>query len=190
LGLLVRLFRSHKNDKQQFMTLLRPHIELMYRMAWRWTRSEADAEDLVQDVLIKLIGRGEEMAAVEKLRPWLIKIVYHRYVDLYRSTRNSPLLAQATSEGNADDDNDGNPDFFLDVADDQDEIARLQLRDSLQQALDQLEAPHRDVIMLHDAEGYSDQETAAILGISIGTVKSRLHRARAKLKIFIEQGTN
>jgi RNA polymerase sigma-70 factor (ECF subfamily) len=171
------------------MTLLRPHIELMYRMAWRWTRSEADAEDLVQDVLIKLIDRGEEMAAVEKLRPWLIRIVYHRYVDLYRSKLNSPLMEQTANEGNADDD-DSNPDFFLDVADEHDEIARLHLRDSLQQALDQLETPHRDIIMLHDAEGYSDQETAEILGISIGTVKSRLHRARTKLKIFLEQGTN
>lgn len=184
VGILVRLFRSARDDRQQFTALLRPHIDLMYRMAYRWTRSEADAEDLVQDVLVKLAARVDEMAAIEQLRPWLIKSVYHRYVDKYRGQRNSPLVSMASLDaGNEDEDSAA---FLLDVADPRDEIARLQLRATLQTALDQLDENQREVVLLHDAEGYSDQETAEILGISIGTVKSRLHRARTRLKSFLE----
>lgn len=184
MGILVRLFRSVKDDKQQFTALLRPHVDLMYRMAYRWTRSEADAEDLVQDVLLRLAARVDEMAAIEQLRPWLIKSVYNRYVDKYRSQRNSPLVAMAAFD-TGNDDQDGSA-FLLDIPDPHDDIARLELRATLQAALDQLDTSQREVVLLHDAEGYSDKETADILGISLGTVKSRLHRARARLKTFLD----
>lgn len=183
MGVLVRLFRSANNDRQQFTLLLRPHIDVMYRMAYRWTRSEADAEDLVQDVLVRLAPRVAEMAAIEQLRPWLIKSIYNRYVDKYRSQRNSPLVSMA-SLGMDDEDGEATA-FLLNIPDPRDDIARLQLRDSLQRALDQLDDNQREVVLLHDAEGYSDQQTAQILGISIGTVKSRLHRARARLQSFL-----
>ncbi len=92
MGTLIQLFRSRKNTKHQFDQLLAPHIETMYRMAYHWTRSQEDAEDLVQDVLIRLADKVDDMLGVENLRPWLVKVVYRRFVDLHRRERASPFV--------------------------------------------------------------------------------------------------
>jgi RNA polymerase sigma-70 factor, ECF subfamily len=179
LASIIQLFRAHKG-KEQFAHLLRPHIELMYRMAYRWTRSQEDAEDLVQDVLIKLANRVEEMLAVEQLRPWLIKVVYRRFVDLYRREQSSPLVS--INRG-ADDDGP-----VEQAAADEDIEGRLEQQQVLAEALDALDDDHRDVILLHGVEGYTALEIAEILGVNVGTVKSRLQRARDRLKKFLQPG--
>lgn len=176
---IVQLFRAHKG-KEQFAHLLRPHIELMYRMAYRWTRSQEDAEDLVQDVLIKLANRVEEMLAVEQLRPWLIKVVYRRFVDLYRHEQSSPLVRidQETDESGP----------VEQAAADEDIEGRLERQQVLAEALDALDDDHRDVILLYGVEGYTALEIAEILDVNVGTVKSRLQRARDRLKKFLQPG--
>lgn len=175
------------------MTLLRPHIELMYRMAYRWTLCEQDAEDIVQDVLVRLANKVQEMEQVEQLRPWLIKCVYRRYVDLYRSQKSSPIanMSSLPSASNEEDDS-----AMLDedrlgtsITDSHDYFAQYIDQEALQKAINQIDSNQRDVILLHDVEGYSASEVAAILDEQIGTIKSRLHRARAKLKIFLQAGT-
>ncbi|MDP1931761.1 MAG: RNA polymerase sigma factor [Gammaproteobacteria bacterium] len=171
------------------MGLLRPHIELMYRMAYRWTRSEADAEDIVQDVLIRLADCVDEMLQIEQLRPWLIKCVYRRFVDLHRSQTSNPVSAEsALLKLLAEGDDDISP-LAIPHADPRDDYTQLDDREALLKALETLDDDQRDVILLHDVEGYSASEAAEILEENIGTIKSRLHRARAKLKIFLEAGT-
>ncbi len=186
MSALIRLFRHQRSDKQRFKALLRPHIDLMYRMAWRWTGSESDAEDIVQDVLIRLADRVEQMETIDQLRPWLIKAVYNRYVDVHRSRLRDPV---SNDHGADDESGDGESMLLRNHADERDEIGALQLRDSLEKALHELDEPRRSVILLHDAEGYSVQEVSEILEESPGTVKSRLHRARKQLKKFLEAGT-
>lgn len=178
IGFIMRFARSRE---QRFVLLLRPHLELMYRMAYRWTQSREDAEDLVQDVLLKLLDRVEEIEALDAPRPWLIRVLYRRYVDLYRRRRSSPVKDPGwradlrTLEEQAGDDNAA--------------VMQLELRQSLLRALETLDENQRDVILLHDAEGYTALETAEILDISVGTVKSRLHRARQHLKKVLAPGT-
>lgn len=162
------------NRKKTYTALVRPHIAAMYRAAWRWTRNRETAEDLVQDVLVKLIDRIDEMRQVEQLRPWLIKIVYRCCVDYYRRESRSPVTA---GEG---------IDAAVDGYDPVELTARQQL---LSAGLERLEPGQRDVILLHDVEGYTAVEVAEILEISAGTVKSRLHRGRRRLKKFIDEGT-
>ena len=72
--------------------------------------------------------------------------------------------------------------MLTNYADPRDEYAQLELRQRLERALLSLDAEQRDVVLLHDMEGHSAQEVAEILQIQLGTVKSRLHRAREKLK--------
>ncbi len=164
--------------------MLRPHIEIMYRMAYRWVGSEHDAEDIVQDVLIKLVDRVAEMEALEQLRPWLIKCVYRRFIDVHRSQSRSPVHSESSFATPESDES------FSDAhADYRDEITQMIDGEALNEALQILDDKHRDIILLHDAEGYSASEVADITGESIGTVKSRLHRARNKLKKFIIDGT-
>lgn len=176
---IIQFFRTQKG-KDQFANLLRPHIELMYRMAYRWTRSQEDAEDLVQDVLIKLAHRVEEMLAVEQLRPWLIKVLYRRFVDLYRRERTSPIV-----QLNQDDGASG----LLDQAAAHDDAeGALEQRQVLAEALDTLDDDQRNVILLYAVEGYTALEIAEILDINVGTVKSRLQRARDRLKKILQAG--
>ena len=77
-------YRRARPAALNFEDLLRPQVEYLYRLAWRFTGSVADAEDLVQDVLIKLFPRTQELLDIEKLRPWLARVLYHQYIDSVR----------------------------------------------------------------------------------------------------------
>ena len=183
---IIRLFRSQPSPKDRFQALLRPHIDVMYRMAYRWTLSQPDAEDLVQDVLVRLATQVTEMERVESLKPWLLRVLYHRYVDLYRRHKHSPVISagevQSDAAGDSEHSDPADSNVLTNYADPRDEYAQLELRQRLERALLSLDAEQRDVVLLHDMEGHSAQEVAEILQIQLGTVKSRLHRAREKLK--------
>ena len=73
----------------QFEALLRPHLDRLYRLAYRFTRSREDAEDLLQSLLTKLIPQQERLAQVELLGPWLARSLYHLYVDQARQRQRS-----------------------------------------------------------------------------------------------------
>lgn len=176
MSAIIKLFRSRPSRKDRFHELLRPHVELMYRMAYRWTQSQTEAEDLVQDILTRIATRMDEMEQVDSLRPWLLRVLYNRFVDIYRRNRNSPV------EENRGEDDASPVDYAIDHRDD---IARSDNQRVLLEALEQLEHEHRDVVLLHDMEGYTALEVADIMQISVGTVKSRLHRARARLREYL-----
>lgn len=183
--MIVKLFQRSDRSQDTFLRLLRPHVDLMYRMAYRWTQSTQDAEDLVQDVLLRLSTRLREMQAVEHLRPWLLKVLYRRYVDSYRRQRRNPEESQLQWSA------DGSllRDHIAEAVSDTDDYERLALQQVLLKALETLDDDQRDTVLLHDVEGYSALEAADILEISVGTVKSRLSRARNKLKKYLQPGT-
>lgn len=183
---IISIFRGRNGKRDLFHALLKPHIEILYRMAYRWTQSQADAEDLVQDILVRLAHRVDDMQQVDMLRPWLVKVLYHRYVDLYRRQTSSPIERERESW---QPDNETFASRLHTIADDHDAIEQLEMQQILAMALGQLDEGHRDVVLLHDMEGYTALEVAEILDINVGTVKSRLHRAREKLKNLLTHGT-
>lgn len=178
MSLLPRIFQVPLRREDTFTALVRPHISAMYRMAYRWTQNGEEAEDLVQDVLTRMVPRLDELTRVEKLKPWLIKILYRRYVDLYRRRVNSPV----------DHDYDWHSDegLFEPETAGRDDYERADLQRTLNKALETLDDNQRDVVLLHDVEGHTALDVADILEINVGTVKSRLHRARQKLKTALE----
>ena len=173
-----------RKPKHDFALLFRPHIRGLYQAAYRWTLSPQDAEDLVQDVAETVMSRVEELASVDKPRSWLLKIMYRRFVDLYRRRKADPVIAEhAMIE-------EGLPDFPLSEDQQPDEqLALTRVRHKVRKALETLDAEHRVTVVLFDIEGYSVKEIAKILDLPEGTVKSRLHRSRAKLKNAIRDGT-
>lgn len=181
---IVQLFRSRPNPRQRFENLLRPHIEFLYRMAYRWTNAQDRAEDLVQELLIKLVPRVEDMEQIESLRPWLLRILYNRYVDDYRRGRSSPI-DESHSGWNPDDEDEPVADVISQAAEPVPSGEQEELRQSLHKALSLLEPDQRDVVLLHDMEGYTAEEVAEIMATQVGTVKSRLHRARARLRLLL-----
>lgn len=161
---------------------MRPQVEFLHRLAWRFTGSTADAEDLVQDVLLKLYARSEELAGIERLRPWLAKVLYRQYVDFVRQRARSPVAAPAEDGQVADD-------VLAALAAAQDgpdgEVERGELRARILAALEQLNPEQRAVVVMHDVEGYTLEELEPILGAPLGTLKSRLHRARQRLRAHL-----
>lgn len=186
MSAIIRFFRRRPTDKDRFESLLRPHIESLYRMAYRWTQSQDHAEDLVQDVLIKVAGRVEEMEQLDNLKSWLLRIMYNRYVDDYRRQRASPIDTRHSGWApETESEDDFTPDLIQDAIDPVQPIARQELRLSLHKALAQLDPEQRELVLLQDVEGYSAEEAAAIMDIPLGTAKSRLHRARERLKLLL-----
>jgi RNA polymerase sigma factor (sigma-70 family) len=178
----VSPYRRGRPAELNFEDLIRPQAEYLYRLAWRFTGNVTDAEDLLQDVLIKVYPRTREMLAVQKLRPWLAKVLYHQYVDSLRQRKRSPVL-ELVSGG------EGDEDPLDQVASSREgpeqDAERAGQRDRILAAVRQLNPEQRAIIAMHDVEGYSLEELEKMLETPIGTLKSRLHRARQRLRALL-----
>jgi hypothetical protein len=75
----------------EFDRLLRPLIPLLYRQAFRWTAARDQAEDLVQDLLVKIYPRLDELAALDHVQPWALRVMYRIFVDQHRRATHSPV---------------------------------------------------------------------------------------------------
>ncbi len=152
----------------------------MYRFAFRLTGQRQDAEDLVQDVVVKLYPRLEELESVEQLRPWLNRVLYRQFIDSVRRKgrqADSPLSSFDSPD----------PENWIDKqpADLPDIIQQLdssRLNAVLERALSGMSPDQRTLLLLCDVDGWNREDVAAVLDIPLGTVKSRLHRCRAALR--------
>ena len=159
----------------KFEELVYPHINYLYRLAFRFCGNQEDAEDLVQDLLIKLYPRRAELEKVEKLRPWMTTSLYRMFVDGYRKKSRSPLeLIDDETVFYETTVSDG---FTPDQA-----LAEDQRIDHIQAAFNRLSENHRVLLTLHDIEGYRLVELESMLDTPVGTLKSRIHRARARMR--------
>lgn len=172
---------------EAFETRLRPHLEPLYRLAYRLTGRREDAEDLVQDLLTKLYARREELEKVEHPRSWLMRVLYRLFIDQRRQRARSPLhLVPDGPSGDGESilerlaDSDGGPAAETERDDQQ----RLLLA-----AIARLSEDHRRVLALHDVEGYTLEEMQEMIDCPIGTLKSRLHRARARLRDLLAESS-
>lgn len=177
----ISIFSKQSSDKVSFEELISPHVENLYRLAFHYTHNKSDAEDLVQDLLTKLFPRTDEMRNVENLKAWLAKSLYNLFIDKTRYANRQPV-DQADSL-------DADTTHFTPQSQKLDSPQRHDLIRDLQYALSQLSEEHRLVVVLHDVESYTLEEVSNIYDVPIGTLKSRLHRARAQLRKFLSDGT-
>ena len=168
-------FRKQRETLPSFDSLVSPYLDHLYRLAYRFCGNQHDAEDLVQDLLVKLYPRHAEVAKVEKLRPWLATTLYRMFIDGTRRKARSrlELIDDETSFYDSVATADERPDQSL---------AREQLGTQMQAAFEQLSDEHRVLITLHDIEGYRLVELEEMLDVPLGTLKSRMHRARARMR--------
>ncbi len=173
------IFSRQRGQEPSFEELVAPHLERLYRLAWRYSGNQTDAEDLIQELLVKLIPRTDELRKIEQLHPWLVKVLYRLHIDRFRKTERNPVESgydeqiNHCTEGHV---NDISP-------------ARLDLIRDLQAALQQLNEEQRALVIMHDIESYTLIELETILDTPVGTLKSRLHRSRAKLRKLLKEGT-
>ena len=164
---------------------MQPHFDRLFRLAWRLTGQKAEAEDLFQDVLTKIFPRLDELIDVEEPGSWLCRVMYNQFIDDRRRYARQRLVAVSESSlpGKSLEELPGQLDPVVD-AERLDNIMRLD------RALSELSDEHRLVVLLHDSEGYKLSEIQEVTGTPIGTLKSRLHRARARLReILAADGT-
>lgn len=176
---------SAADNSRTFERLVRPHFDRLYRLAWRLAGNKADAEDLFQDLLVKAYGKLDDLVRIDEPGPWLGRVMYNLFIDERRRYRRRRLVVvgegELAGDGVAAFAGEGGPDS---------DSERLQRLQRLDRALAALSEEHRVVVLLHDSEGYKINEIETLTGIPAGTVKSRLHRARARLReILGDDGT-
>jgi RNA polymerase sigma-70 factor (ECF subfamily) len=164
-----------------FERLVRPHFDRLYRLAWRLAGNKAEAEDLFQELLVRAYGKLEELVAIDEPGSWLCRIMYNLFVDERRrfARRRMHMVEEGelVGDGLAGMPGPGDP-----AADSQ----RMETIQRLGRALAMLSDEHRIVVLLHDSEGYKIDEIQDLIDVPEGTVKSRLHRARARLREILE----
>lgn len=154
----------------------------MYRFAFRLTGHREDAQDLVQDVLLKVHERADDLDEIAALGAWLRRILYHQFIDNQRRYRQQRLRI-------VDGDGASDPDSAAADTPSPEELADGEFTiNRLLAALAHLKEDHRLIISLHDVEGYTLTEIAEITGISLGTLKSRRQRARERLQNLLDEG--
>lgn len=158
--------------REAFATLVEPHVDALYRAAYRLTGNRPDAEDLFQDTCVRAFAKLAEIQRVDQPKAWLIKVQYRVFLDGARHRRKSPLrplpddldtLAMTSAEPGPDDHTE----------------ASLAAR-RLQAVWQHLETDQRALLALQ-AEGYSLAEIGAITDLSTEVLKARLYRARVRL---------
>jgi len=177
-------------DHLLFERELGPCRRLLYPTALRMTGNSSDAEDLVQDTMTRAYAGLAGFTPGANGRAWLFRIMANTFVNTYRKRRPEPPQA---SGADADIAYLAATRLMLDVAAQAPSAADEGLwefsQSEIHQAMADLPAGFRAAIYLVDIEGYSYRDAAELLGVPIGTVMSRLHRARKRLKEQLCAGT-
>ncbi len=175
--------KGRQNRQPSFTAIIRPHLDRMYRLAYRLTGHREDAQDLVQDVLMKLHSQTARLAEVEAVATWLARVTYHQFIDNQRRYKSRRLTLVEDPLMSADPDRAAAVEASTeDLVEGEFTITRVLA------ALEQLSEDHQLIIKLHDVEGYTITEIAEITGIPLGTLKSRRQRARERLQNLLDEG--
>lgn len=151
-------------------TLVEQHLDALYGLAKAWTRDPDLAQDLVHRSFLKAFERRGQLRDPASARAWLVAILRHEIAGEHRA-RGRFLDWDAEDFEN------------LPQAEEPEEAWRPDLLEGLQAALDRLADGHRQVLLLRYQQELSYEAIAGILGVALGTVMSRLHRAKTALKV-------
>jgi RNA polymerase sigma-70 factor, ECF subfamily len=168
--------RSPEERREGYEKEALVHLDVLYRVALRLTGNAADAEDLVQETMLRAYRSWDRYTPGTNAKGWLLTILRHLFINEYRRKSRHPetvdvdtiepfALFQEVQE------EDPQGAFFDKIVDD--EVLR---------AVDQLPEAFREAVTLSDVEGLSYEEVAKVLEVPVGTVKSRLYRGRRLLQ--------
>lgn len=176
--------RCKENDLSAFEEIVQRYQHKIYGYVKRLVGNETDAEDITQEVFLKALHSLRSFREESSLQTWLFRIATNLCRDLHRRRQREkgwlPLWRHTDGE-----DSDGEectieiPDTYHDP---QKLLLQEELSGLLKQAIDHLPIAMREVLVLHDIESLSYEEIAQALDIPLGTVKSRLFHARARLR--------
>lgn len=163
-------------SREAFEAELLPQLDSLYSLAFRFTTDPSRAEDLVQDTLVKAFRSWRQFQHGSNIRSWLFTILRNTFISNCRRSRREPIpmdlvSAELAATIRAVDGNDPEGTFF----------ARI-VEAKVLETIDTLQNDFREVVVLSDVENLSYAAIAGVLGIPVGTVRSRLFRARRQLQ--------
>ena len=165
---------SRAERRAQFEREVGAHLDRLYTFALRLARVQPDAEDLVSDTILRAFDRWEQYTLGTNARAWLFTILYRIFINRRRIEHREVLFSENDIESPRFElvgDSDPERDFFDSIVDD--EVSR---------AIDSLPVHYREAVLLSDVHEFGYAEMAEILGIPVGTAKSRLFRGRRMLQ--------
>jgi RNA polymerase sigma factor (sigma-70 family) len=169
---------KYKVFEKEFM----PYIDSMYNFAFRLTNDEDDANDLLQDTYLKAFRFINSFEPGTNAKAWLFRILKNSFINDYRRRSKEPSKVDYNDVETTYNSSDEDYDNTQHTSDLRAEAVSELIGDEIAMALNSLPIDFRTVIILCDVEGFTYEEMAKILDIPIGTVRSRLHRARMLLK--------
>jgi len=178
-GSLIK--RAQAGDKKAFEQLVLCYQERVYTLSFRLAGNHTDAQDLAQEAFVKAYQSLGSFRGEADFGTWLHKITVNTWLNIKRQQKEEPLSLDEplkTDDGEisravASEDPDGDP---------EESFARKELQELVWKALNSLSEEFRVAIVLREMEGYSYEEIASMMNCSLGTVKSRINRARRVLR--------
>ena len=166
--------RARHGDVSAFEALVRAHQEICFRTAWVSSGAADDAEDAAQEAFMKAYAALHRFRAGAPFRPWLLTIVANEARNRRRSAgRREALALRSTETTTTDDTHQPSPEAA---------VLATETRRALLDAVNRLPDADREVVLYRYLLELSEAETAAVLGVPVGTVKSRLSRALNRLR--------
>lgn len=176
---------STDNNRKRFENLAYPHMDALFNTALRLTRNQLDAEDLLQEVYLRAFRFFEKFEEGTNFKAWIFKILTNTFINSYRQKARTPQHLEF----------ENNVEHFY-AEPERSRESRLQhegmgyeyadlFGDEVNTALQKLSDGFRLVVILCDVEEFAYKEIAEILGIPMGTVMSRLSRARGQLQKYL-----
>ena len=165
---------AKKEERREFEELALPHLDSLYGTALRLTHNEKDAEDLVQDTLLRAFRFFHRFERGTNVKAWLFKILTNTFANKYRKRqRERVILDEVQTQLEIDDVRAPDPEAAL--------AARL-VSDHVKEALESVPEEFRLAVILADLEDFSYREISEIVDCPIGTVMSRIYRGRRLLQ--------
>jgi RNA polymerase sigma-70 factor (ECF subfamily) len=178
------LARNAAGEREALEELFRRYRLVAYRVAYRLLGQEADALDAVQDGFIKALTHLSSFQGKSSFKTWLLRVVSNAALDLGRRRGRRETLRLDVAQGD-----DAQRKHALSFQDPTEGLERADLRHLLDDALATLPEAQRRTFILHADGDLSYREVAEVMGISIGTVMSRLFYARQKLRAYLTRRT-
>ncbi len=176
---MAELTKKELKKQKDFNEEIIPHLDALYNFGLRLTSDPNDAEDLVQDSIVKAYRFFSSYEKGTNAKAWLFRILKNSYINNYRKRSKKPQEV----------DYDEVSTFYetiraerTDTSDLEDKMFRELIDDELSNALDNIPEDFRTVVLLCDVEDFTYEEIANMLDVPIGTIRSRLHRGRNLLK--------
>ena len=174
--------RCASGDREAFNDLVLKYQKKVFNVAYRFVGDQEEANDLAQEIFAAAYQNLKKFRGDSKFSTWLFQIATNRGKNRFKYLKRRGFFVNKSSQ-NQDEEGEGYQKVVPDNSSNPENIlSSRQIQKVVQDAIDELEPDHKEIVILRDIEGFSYEEIARMLDLPEGTTKSRLHRARMVIK--------